>query len=139
MNHFEAHMMFYQEKQTLNYSNDYAIKSIYMTKRKNGECYVRNFKQFFFGFTFNVPAFKVGIFASDLEIILNGSKLILAVDISFCYLLHFYRSQMQIYIIMPTKEKAYVMRSSKMSLKSKYVFFQFFSISYLGIIQALVQ
>ena len=36
-------------------------------KRQNSEFNVTNFRQFFFGMSSDVPAFKVRVFASDLE------------------------------------------------------------------------
>ena len=50
------------------------IRCCYKKKKsQNGECNVRNFRRFFFGMSFDVPAFKVRMFASDFDF-LNWSK-----------------------------------------------------------------
>ena len=39
----------------------------FLIRRQNGKCNVRNFKQFLFGMSPDVPAFKGHIFTSDVR------------------------------------------------------------------------
>ena len=39
----------------------------FLINRQNGECYVRNFRLFFFGMSLDVPAIKFHIFTSDFK------------------------------------------------------------------------
>ena len=50
----------------------------FLIRQQNGACYVRNFRQFLFGVSCNVLAFKVCIFTSDFQF---RSKWILEVNI----------------------------------------------------------
>ena len=58
--------------QSTQYSN--LIKVTFIRKWQNGECNVRNFRRFFFGMSSDVPAFKVRVFASDFECLINISS-----------------------------------------------------------------
>ena len=39
----------------------------FLIRRQNGECNVRSFREFLFGMSPDVPAFKVHIFTSDFK------------------------------------------------------------------------
>ena len=56
---------FYQEQYIQKYSGWQFSLGIFLLKRQNGGCNVRNF---LFGISPDVPAFKVGIFTSDFKL-----------------------------------------------------------------------
>ena len=70
MNHFEAHLMISSgvlDSKVLRMAIQFEYFFIIMIIRRNGECNIRNFRQFLFGMSHDVPAFKVHVFTSDFR------------------------------------------------------------------------
>ena len=68
MNYFEAHgMVSSKEVDSKVRRMAIHVMNLFMIKRQNGECNGRHFRQFLFGFSPDVMAFKVPVFTCDIK------------------------------------------------------------------------